>query len=374
MKKLGFGLMRLPLSDAGNPQSIDLPQVCRMTDCFLEKGFTYFDTAYPYHQGTSEVAARKALVERHPRASFTLADKMPTWLITDSGDYQKYFDEQLARCGVDYFDYYLLHALDKKNYADTLKHGGFAFMQRLKAEGKVKRAGFSFHDKAEVLEQILAEHPEMEFVQLQINYVDWESKSVEARRCYETATKHHKPVIVMEPVKGGLLAALPPEAERLFKAARRDASTASWALRYAASLDNVAVVLSGMSNFDQLADNVSHMQDFAPLDGAERKVVEAAAELLNAGSAIPCTACQYCVDGCPQNIPIPKYFTLYNDRKRFRLAPNHANSYRNLAQSHGKAGDCIECGQCEAACPQHLKITELLKEVSAVFDAPAQKK
>jgi predicted aldo/keto reductase-like oxidoreductase len=177
----------------------------------------------------------------------------------------------------------------------------------------------------------------------------------------------------MEPVKGGLLAALPPEAERLFKAARRDASAASWALRYAASLDNAAVVLSGMSNFDQLADNVSHMQDFVPLDGAERKVVEAAAELLNAGNAIPCTACQYCVDGCPQNIPIPKYFTLYNDRKRFRLAPNHANSYRNLAQSHGKAGDCIECGQCEVACPQHLKITELLKEVSAVFDAPAQK-
>jgi predicted aldo/keto reductase-like oxidoreductase len=368
MKKLGFGLMRLPLMEEGNQKSIDQEQANKMVDYFLQNGFTYFDTAYVYHQGFSEVVARKALVERKERASFTIADKMPVWMVTSAADYQKIFGEQLERCGVDYFDYYLLHNLGEKNYADTLKHGGFEFMQKLKANGKAKNIGFSYHDKADILDRILTEHPEMEFVQLQINYLDWENPSIESRKCYEVATKHKKPVIVMEPVKGGALAKIPPEAEKLFKAARADMSAASWAIRYVASLDNVMTVLSGMSNYEQMLDNVSFMQNFAPLNADEQKIIDKARTILQSSIEIPCTACQYCVDDCPQNIPIPRYFSLYNDQKQFGISPLHAGYYTNLIQSHGKASDCVECKQCEEHCPQHIAIAEQLKIVSKVFD------
>lgn len=369
MKKLGFGFMRLPVTEEGNPKSIDQEQVNRMADYFLEKGFTYFDTAYPYHQGTSEAAVRKALVERHPRDSFTIADKMPTFLVTENGDYQRFFDEQLKRCGVDYFDYYLLHTLGEKNYANTLQHGGFEFMQKLKAEGRAKKIGFSFHDKAELLDRILTEHPETEFVQLQINYIDWDNESIESRKCYETAVKHHMPVIVMEPVKGGSLANVPEEVERLFQTCRPGRSAASWAVRYAASLDGVFMVLSGMSNYEQVVDNVGCMGEFTPLDEEEKGIIQKAAEIINSRVTIPCTACQYCVDGCPKKIPIPKYFSLYNNQKQFKLVPAHRNYYANLTQTYGKASDCIACRQCERHCPQHIEIVEQLKEVSRIFDA-----
>ena len=369
MKKLGMGLMRLPITEEGNPKSIDQALVNRMVDYFLEKGFTYFDTAYPYHQGMSETAAAKALVERHPRNSFTLADKMPTFLVTRNEDYERFFSEQLKRCGVTYFDYYLLHTLGEKNYANTLQHGGFAFMKKLKAEGKAKQIGFSYHDKAGLLDQILTDHPEMEFVQLQINYLDWENDMIQARKCYEVAVKHQKPVIVMEPVKGGALANVPAAVEQLFKGRHPELSTASWGIRFAASLDHVFMVLSGMSNFEQVIDNVSSMQNFAPLDEEEKQIIQKATEMINSGIAIPCTACQYCVDGCPGNIPIPKYFSLYNDQRQFGLVPSHRGYYTNLSQTYGKASDCIGCKQCEQHCPQHIEIVEQLKEVSRIFDA-----
>lgn len=369
MKKLGFGMMRLPLTDKQDRGNIDQELVSRMADAFLENGFTYFDTAYPYHNGKSEAAAKRALVERHPREAFILADKMPVWLVTGSGDYQRLFDEQLARCGVRYFDYYLLHSLDEKSYAGTLRHGGFEFMKKLKAEGKAKRIGFSFHDKADVLDRILAEHPEMEFVQLQINYIDWESDSVESRKCYETAAARGKPVIVMEPVKGGALAKVPEEADKLFKSRRPDRSAASWAIRFAASLDNVITVLSGMSDMEQLMDNISCMRDFTPLCGEEKEIVRAAADSINAGAEVPCTACQYCVDGCPANIPIPQYLSLYNNQGLFGLSQLQLGQYLNLARSFGKASDCTGCGQCEGCCPQHIPIAEWMQKTAAVFEA-----
>ncbi len=369
MKKLGLGLMRLPTIAEGDPKSIDQARVNSMVDYFLEQGFCYFDTAYMYHKGMSERAAKKALVERHPRESFMLADKMPTFLVTCNADYQKLFDKQLERCGVTYFDYYLLHTLGEKNYAITLKHDGFAFMKQLKAEGKARRIGFSFHDKAELLDKILTAHPEMEFVQLQINYVDWEDELIQSRKCYEVATRHHKPVIVMEPVKGGALAQVPEEAAQLFKASRPDMSPASWAIRYAASLENVFMVLSGMSNFEQVADNVGYMKSFAPLNEEERRIIGKAADIIKRNTAIPCTACQYCVDDCPSKIAIPKLFSLFNNQQQFGLVPSYHTYYMNLSQTHGKAADCIACGQCERHCPQHIKIIEQLKAVSRIFDA-----
>jgi predicted aldo/keto reductase-like oxidoreductase len=368
MKKLGFGLMRLPLADAVDYKSVDFEAAAKMVDYFLEQGFSYFDTAYVYHMGNSEAAVKKTLARRHKRDSFLLADKMPTWLIHAPADFQRYFDEQLERCGVEYFDYYLLHNLGEKMYAEMEKQGGFEFLRKLKAEGRARNIGFSFHDKADVLDRILNDYPEVDFVQLQINYIDWDSVTIESGKCYETAVKHGKPVIVMEPVKGGALAKVPPEAEALFKARAPEKSAASWALRYAASLEAVCVVLSGMSAFDQLADNIAVMRDFTPLDGEDCRVIAGAKRVIESSIAVPCTACNYCVEGCPQNIPIPKYFALYNDQKRFGLTPNHAAYYMNLAQNHGKASACIACKQCEEHCPQHIAISGRMKEAAKVFD------
>ena len=368
MKKLGFGMMRLPLVDPDDLKSIDQPAVNAMVDAFLEAGFNYFDTAYPYHQGRSEVAVGEALSKRHPRESFLLADKMPTFFVRDPADYPRTFEEQLERCKVSYFDYYLLHSLGAKNYEKTLRCDGFSFVGRLKEEGRVRRAGFSFHDKAELLDRILTEHPEMEFVQLQINYADWENESIEARKCYEVALRHHKPVVVMEPVKGGSLAQVPERAEALFKARRPEKSVASWALRYAASLDGAFMVLSGMSSMEQLTDNIATMRSFEPLALDERAIVEEVARIIEESIAVPCTACGYCVDACPQRIPIPRYFALYNNQNRFRLVPSHTTYYNNLALDHGRASDCIACGRCESSCPQHIPIIDCLRDVAGVFD------
>jgi predicted aldo/keto reductase-like oxidoreductase len=294
---------------------------------------------------------------------------MPVWLVKESGDYQKYFDEQLGRCGVDYFDYYLLHNLGGNAYTDTLKHGGFEFIKRMKAAGKARRIGFSFHDTAELLDRILTEQNDVDFVQLQINYIDWDNEGIQSRKCHEVAVKHGVPVIVMEPVKGGSLAIIPEDAEKIFKGYNSAASAASWAVRFAASLENVFVVLSGMSTPGQVADNVGYMRDFKPLNSDERALVERAAALINKNIAIPCTACAYCMEDCPQSIAIPQYFSLYNNQKQFGLTPSQTVYYNNLAAGgHGKASDCIACKQCEEHCPQHIEVAERLKEIADVFE------
>lgn len=371
MKKLGFGTMRLPLFDKEDPTSIDMEQFCRMADSFLEQGFTYFDTAYMYHSHKSEIAVREALVKRHPRDSFTLATKLPMSMLTEENPQEKVFEEQLEKCGVEYFDYYLLHNLTRSTYQKAKELDSFRFVMDKKAEGKIRRVGFSFHDSAELLDEILTEHPEMEFVQLQLNYIDWDSQAIQSRACYEVACKHGKPVVVMEPVKGGILVnSLPQGAKELMESVRPDLSAASWAVRFAASLDNVMMVLSGMSDLQQLADNTSYMKEFEPLSGQEQDVIKEVVKRMNQSAMVACTACSYCVEGCPSGIPIPKFFAAYNSVKQFgeKVMGNQRMYYNNCAQDGGRASECIACGQCEGICPQHLPIIDLLKDVAQTFE------
>lgn len=356
--KLGFGLMRLPKLADG---SIDVPQVSEMVDLFLEAGGTYFDTAYVYDNGGSEAAIRKALVDRYPRDRYTLATKLNAGMAKNEADAKAQFATSLERTGAGYFDYYLLHALQRNNYKKYEEYGIWDYVKDLKARGLVRHYGFSFHADPELLEQLLTEHPDVDFVQLQINYADWENPGVASRRNWEICKAHGKPVTVMEPVKGGILADPIPTVKEVLDASGSGLSYAGWAIRFVASRENILVVLSGMSSLDQMRDNLSFMRDFRPLDEAEEAAIRKAQEALNADQSIPCTGCRYCTEGCPNQIPIPDIFTVANRRKgspHFRTV----REYDIVTQGRGRASDCVQCGQCEEACPQHLPIITLLEQ------------
>ena len=372
MKKLGFGLMRMPLLDPDNDASVDVEQVKKMVDIFLERGFTYFDTAIMYNGFASQRVAKAALVDRYPRDSFTLATKLHSAFFNSFEDRDRVFNEQLEQTGAGFFDYYLLHGVDAENLVKYEALDCFTWLLDKKAKGLVKHAGFSFHDTPELLDQILTRHPEMDFIQMQLNYLDWESEWIQSRAVYETAVKHGKPVVVMEPVKGGTLARVPAEAEALLKAAEPEMSVPSWAIRFAASQENVMMVLSGMSSVEQMLDNTGYMQDFRPLTEEEIQLTHRVADIINARIAVPCTGCSYCTDGCPMSIPIPKYFSLYNEDMREDLEEKgwtvNFSNYEKLADHFGKASACVACGQCEGVCPQHLPIIDLMKKVSAHYE------
>ena len=367
----GFGCMRLPVLQADQPDSFDYEKIEQLFDAFLKKGFTYFDTAYTYHGYHAEEAVRKALTERYPRDSFRLATKMPLRDFRDADDMERIFSEQLEHCGVEYFDYYLLHNMGTNVYEKCKKYDAFGFVERKKAEGKIRQIGMSFHDTPELLDEILAQYGGMlDFIQLQINYVDWEQPNVQSRRCLEIAHRYGKPVTVMEPCKGGTLVNLPQEADELLKQARSDKSNASWAMRFAASQEGVTRVLSGMNTMEQIEDNGDTFLNFEPIAPQEQKIIDQVREIIEKNTPIPCTGCAYCTHGCPKNIAIPQYFALFNNVSRTTGSfSSQAAYYNNISLNYGKASDCIGCGQCEKACPQHLPIRQFLKEVAEKFES-----
>ena len=363
--KLGFGLMRLPMVG----DQVDLEQTKKMVDLFLEKGFTYFDTAYGYLDGKSEEAARIALVERYPREKFQLATKLPAWAgAASKEEAQQMFWTSLKRTGAGYFDFYLMHNLGDDRTAYFEKYDIWNFLLQRKAEGLIRHLGFSFHDTAEALEALLQKYPEAEFVQLQINYADWESSTVQSRLCYETARRHGKSVIIMEPVKGGSLARLPDSVADLFRKANPTASLPSWAIRFAASLPGLVTVLSGMSTLEQVQDNTSFMEHFQPLSDEERAVVAEVQEALRKVPQIPCTGCQYCTKGCPQGVAIPGIFKAMNNYLIYNNLPGALGNYAFETRNGGKATACVACGQCESVCPQHISIIEELKRAAELLE------
>ncbi|MBO4887152.1 MAG: aldo/keto reductase [Firmicutes bacterium] len=361
--KLGFGLMRLPKNQDG---STDIPQVCEMVDQFIAAGGTYFDTAYVYDMGRSEEAFKKAVVDRYPRDRFTLCTKINAWeQCTDEASCKQQFYTSLERTGAGYFDYYLLHGLMPNNYTKFDDYHIWDFVKEQRDKGLIRHWGFSFHASPELLDELLTKHPDVDFIQLQINYVDWEDEGIAARRCYEVARKHGKPITVMEPIKGGALADPIPSVKEIFKKAAPELSPASWAIRYVASLDGIITVLSGMSNLAQMEDNLSYMKDFKPLSDAEQQVIEEAKAAIAAVDSIKCTGCRYCVEGCPMSIPIPDVFSARNQQLMYNNTTGAKRMYGWRTNGKGKASDCIQCGQCEGACPQHLPIIELLQSCAA---------
>ena len=355
--KLGFGLMRLPKLESGE---INIEETCEMVDKFIAAGGTYFDTAYVYDG--SEVATKAALVDRYPRETYTLASKINAWMqCSDEEKAKQQFYTSLERTGAGYFDYYLLHSLQRNNYKKYDEYHLWDFVKEQKAKGLIRYYGFSFHSDPALLDELLTLHPDVDFIQLQINYADWENPGVASRECYEIARKHGVSVTVMEPVKGGALANPSDKVKEEFLKADPNASFASWAIRFAASLDGIITVLSGMSNIAQVEDNLSYMKDFRPLGDKELTVIENVRKILLADESIKCTACRYCVEGCPMNIAIPEIFAVKNSETRKPSADGGKAAYERAVEGKGRASDCIECEQCRDACPQHLPISNILK-------------
>jgi len=362
INKLGFGFLRLPKEG----DEFDWDTICQMVDVFMAGGGTYFDTCYTYLNGMSEYGIKKCVAERKLRDSFQLCDKLPGYLFKSYDDCQKYFDEELSRCGVDWFDVLMLHWLNDENYSIAEKYDEFRFLREKKEEEKAKRIGFSYHGNAALLDQILTAHPEVDVVLMQLNYQDWESEGIQSRKCYETCLRHGKSVMVMEPVKGGTLATLPEEAEAKLRAVHPDWTPSDWALRFVQSLPGVEICLSGMSTVEQVRANI---QSFEPLTEAEINLLTEVAEIIRGKTAIGCTGCGYCVTHCPKQIPIPRYIKLFNELSRYpgddwKIIP----SYNQVALTAGKASDCIECHSCEKHCPQKLTIAEHMKAIAKKFE------
>lgn len=362
-KNFGFGCMRLPMQDG----EVNYEEFSRMVDLYLSEGFNYFDTAHGYLDGKSEVALRECLVKRYPREKYILTNKLTGVYFNQEEDIRPFFERQLQICGVDYFDFYLMHAQSKEIFQKFKRCRAYEQALSFQAEGKIKHFGISFHDKADVLDEILTEYPQIEAVQIQLNYVDFDDPAVQSGKCYEVCRKHGKPVIVMEPVKGGNLVNLPTEAKAILDNLH-GGSAASYAIRYAAGFDGVFMVLSGMSNLEQMKDNLSYMKDFQPLDERELAAISEVCKVFHSLHLIPCTACRYCTAGCAKAISIPDLFSCMNAKQIYR--DWNADYYYGevYTKTGGKASDCIGCGKCERICPQHLPIRKLLKDVAKEFE------
>ncbi len=368
MRKLGFGLMRLPECDG----KIDMDTLCAMVDHYLAHGYVYFDTAYVYHNGYSEMAVKDALVKRHPRESFALATKLPGWQLHDESDVQRIFDEQLERTGAEYFDYYLLHAIgEASNSAVYDRLRCWDFLGEMKDKGLVHNAGFSFHGDPDLLENILQQHPEVDFVQLQINYLDWKNPIIKAKECYEITRRHGKKIIIMEPVKGGILSALPSNCADILSELNPEVSQASFALRFATSLEGVEMVLSGMSTPEQVEDNLKTFDEFTPLRKEENEALRRIVDIMYSVPTIQCTNCRYCVDGCPANIRIPDLIRCLNNTILEGYNFRAQKYYESYTEEGNTASACVECGQCEGICPQHLHIIDAMKESASLFEKTA---
>lgn len=362
-KNFGFGCMRLPMKN----NEVDYDEFTKMIDFFIENGFNYFDTAHGYVDGKSETALRDCLTSRYPRDTYILTDKLSTHHFSKQEEIRPLFESQLSACGVEYFDFYLMHAQDASIYAKYKKLHAYETALEFKKEGKIKHFGISFHDKAAMLDKILTEYPQIEVVQIQFNYVDYEDASVESRKCYEVCEKHGKPVIVMEPVKGGSLVNLPEKAKKILDNLH-GGSPASYAIRFAASFPNVMTVLSGMGNMEMMTENVGFMKDFVPLNDTEKHAIKQVCDIFRSQNLIPCTACRYCMEQCPKKIAIPDLFACLNAKKQLQNW-NTDYYYNNIhTKNGGRASDCIKCGRCEQICPQHLEIRKLLTEVAKEFD------